>query len=71
MVNSEDLEVITEKIQQYCEEKKGERRNIKFDTVRLGTMYYDSNPLIPISGISNGTVIAIGNNQSKIYQSWR
>ena len=66
VIKREDYEKIREKIQQYCREEGGERKNIKFDMVRLGTKYQDNNPLIPINGISNGTVIAIGNNhQSK------
>ncbi len=64
IIKEEDHEKIREKIQQYCEEEKGDRKNIKFDMVRLGTKYQDNNLLIPIDGISNGTVIAIGNNQS-------
>lgn len=65
VIKREDYEKIRQKIQQYCEEEEGERKNIKYDMVRLGTKYQDNNPLIPINGISNGTVIAIGNNQSK------
>lgn len=65
VIKREDYEKIREKIQQYCREEGGERKNIKFDMVRLGTKYHDNNPLMPINGISNGTVIAIGNNQSK------
>jgi len=65
IIKKEDYEKIREKIQQFCKVAQGERKDIKFDMVRLGTKYHDNNPLIPINGISNGTVIAIGNNQSK------
>lgn len=65
VIKREYYEKVRQKIQQHCEEEEGERKNIKFDMVRLGTKYQDNNSLIPINGISNGTVIAIENNQSK------
>jgi len=70
VIKRENYEKIREKIQEYCKEEGGERKNIKFDMVRLGTKYRDNNPLIPVNGISNGTVIAIANNQCNDFISY-
>lgn len=63
IIKEGDYEKIREKIQQFCKVTQDELKNIKFDMVRLGTEYLDNNTLIPIDGISNGTVVAIGNNR--------
>jgi len=59
VVEPESYDAITEKISQYCEEAHGEM-NVKFDLVRLGTKYENNNILKPVSGVSNGTIIAFG-----------
>jgi hypothetical protein len=55
-----DYEIIRKKIQQFLRKKRDGKITISFQVVRLGTMYFENNTLRPSHGISNGTVIAIG-----------
>jgi len=59
IVEPEYYEVITERINQFSLWEQPEM-NVKFDMFRLGTKYQNKNTLNPISGVSNGTVIAFG-----------
>jgi hypothetical protein len=52
---------IGEKIEQFSEEM-GAKMYVKFDLIRLGTKYQTSSTLKPVSGVSNGTIIAFGDN---------
>ena len=59
-------ESIREVIQQYIIENRIKKINIKFDSVRPGTMYSRGKTPRPQQKISNGTVIAYGTvNQNK------
>jgi hypothetical protein len=55
-----DYERIRKKIQQFSRKKRGSKITITFDEVRPGTMYSENKTLIPLDGIGNGTVIAVG-----------
>ncbi|HSA74148.1 MAG TPA: hypothetical protein VLD84_09360 [Nitrososphaeraceae archaeon] len=52
-------DAIMQRITQYIQVTK-EILEIQFDTIRLGTKYEDDDTLKPISGVSNGTIIAYG-----------
>lgn len=59
-------EPIRKKIQQFVNQKRIKKLNIKFESVRPGTKYSEGNTLRPLQKISNGTVIASGQvNQNK------
>ena len=59
-------EPIRKKIQQFVNQKRIKKLNIKFESVRPGTMYSEGKTLRPLHKISNGTVIASGQaNQNK------
>jgi hypothetical protein len=59
-------EPIRKKIQQFVNQKRIKKLNIKFESVRPGTMYSEGKTLRPLQKISNGTVIASGEvNQNK------
>jgi len=61
-----DHEAIRKKIQQFVNQNRIKKLNIKFESVRPGTMYSKGNTLRPLQKISNGTVIASGQvNQNK------
>ena len=61
-----DHEPIRKKIQQFVNQNRIKKLNIKFESVRPGTMYSEGNTLRPLQKISNGTVIASGQvNQNK------
>ena len=61
-----DHELIRKKIQQFVNQNPIKKLNIKFESVRPGTMYSEGNTLRPLQKISNGTVIASGEvNQNK------
>ena len=61
-----DHEPIRKKIQQFVNQNRIKKLNIKFESVRPGTMYSKGNTLRPLQKISNGTVIASGQvNQNK------
>jgi len=55
-----DYERIRKKIQQFSKKKRDSKIAISFDKVRPGTMYLENNTLCPLHGMSNGTVIAVG-----------
>jgi hypothetical protein len=55
-----DYERIRKKIQQFSGKKRYRKLTISFDEVRPGTMYLEKTTLRPLHGISNGTVIAVG-----------
>jgi hypothetical protein len=55
-----DYERIRKKIQQFSRKKRDGKISISFQAVRPGTMYFESNMQRPSHGMSNGTVIAIG-----------
>ena len=61
-----DHEPIRKKIHQFVNQNRIKKLNIKFESVRPGTMYSRGNTLRPLQKISNGTVIASGQvNQNK------
>ena len=57
-----DHEPIRKKIQQFVSQNRIKKLNIKFESVRPGTMYSEGNTLRPLQKISNGTVIAVGDS---------
>jgi hypothetical protein len=59
-LHKNDYERIRKKIQQFSRKKRDGKINISFQVVRPGTMYFENNTLRPSHGMSNGTVIAIG-----------
>ena len=59
-LKEKDYERIRKRIQQFTRKTRGGKITITFDEVRLGTMYSENKTLIPLHGISNGTVIAVG-----------
>jgi hypothetical protein len=59
-------EPIRKKIRQFVNQKRIKKLDIKFESVRPGTMYSQGKTLRPLQKISNGTVIASGQvNQNK------
>jgi len=65
-LEKKDHEPIRKKIQQFVNQKRIKKLNIKFESVRPGTMYSEGRTIRPLQKISNGTVIASGEvNQNK------
>jgi len=58
-MSKEDYETIRAQIQLFTKTQKAALK-IKFDSMRPGSMYHGNKTLKPIKGLSNGTVIAIG-----------
>ena len=59
-------EPIRKKIQQFVNQNRIKKLDIRFESVRPGTMYSEGKTLRPLQKISNGTVIASGQvNQNK------
>ena len=59
-MSKKDYQIIRRVIQSFTKSQKVKTLNIKLDSIRPGSMYRDNKTLKPIMGISNGTVIAIG-----------
>jgi hypothetical protein len=59
-LEKKDYERIRRNVQQFTRKQRIKLLNIKFGVIRLGTMYLENKTLIPVDGISNGTVIAVG-----------
>ena len=59
-LKKKDYERILSKIQQFSTKKRDSKITIKFDEVRPGTMYLGNKTLRPLHGMSNGTVVAVG-----------
>jgi hypothetical protein len=59
-LKKKDYEIIQKKIQQFSRKKREDMPTVNFVSVRPGTMYSENNTLRPIHGMSNGTVIAVG-----------
>ena len=59
VMEAESYDAITERINQFSLGKQLEM-NVRFDLIRLGTKYKNTNTLNPINRVSNGTVIAFG-----------
>jgi hypothetical protein len=59
-LKKKDYERIRKKIQQFSRKKQDSKIAISFDKVRPMTMYLENNTLKPLHGMSNGTVIAVG-----------
>jgi hypothetical protein len=65
-LEKKDHEPIRKKIEQFVNQNRIKKLNIKFESVRPGTMYSEGKTLRPLQKISNGTVIASGEvNQNK------
>lgn len=62
VIESAYYEAIREKINQYFEQLRPKKMSTKFDVIRLGTKYENNNTLKPDYGVSNGTIIAFGDN---------
>jgi hypothetical protein len=60
LLKKNDYVSIRKKIQQFSRKKRDTKITICFQVVRPGTMYFENNTLRPSQGMSNGTVIAIG-----------
>lgn len=61
---------IRERIRQFSRIRKHNKITISFEGIRLGTMYTKGEIKNPVCGMSNGTVIAIGNvaNNEEFYK---
>jgi hypothetical protein len=59
-IAKKDYEPIREKIWQFITQNPIKKLNIKFDSIRLGTMYLKDKTLRPIPNVSNGIVFASG-----------
>ncbi len=59
-LKKKDYERIRKKIQQFSKKNRDSKIAISLDKVRPGTMYLENNTLCPLHGMSNGTVIAVG-----------
>jgi hypothetical protein len=59
-LHKNDYERFRKKIQQFSRKKRDGKITISFQVVRPGTLYFKNNTLRPSHGMSNGTVIAIG-----------
>jgi hypothetical protein len=59
-LKKKDYEIIQKKIQEFSRIKRHSMLIVKLDSVRPGTMYSEKETLTPILGISNGTVITVG-----------
>jgi hypothetical protein len=59
VIDSAYYEVVRQEIKEFSEVMEA-RMNVKFDLTRLGTKYENSNTLKPVYGVSNGTIIAVG-----------
>jgi hypothetical protein len=59
-LKKKDYERIRLKIQQFSRKKRDGKITISFDEVRPGTMYLENKFDTPVHGMSNGTVIAVG-----------
>ena len=59
-LENEIYEQIQIRVQQFLEQNRVEKMNIKFDCVRPGAKYRGDKTLRPIQKISNGTVVAYG-----------
>jgi hypothetical protein len=55
-----DYEMIQKQIQEFSRKKRDRILTVNFDAVRPGTMYSENKTEQPVQGMSNGTVIAIG-----------
>lgn len=64
-LGKKDYEAIRKKVSQFSRKHRVKMLNIKFDLVRPGTLYSVNKKLRPIDGVSNGTVIAVGD----VYQN--
>jgi hypothetical protein len=60
VIKNEYYDNIKEKINEYCDKTTAEKMRLKFDVIRLGTKYENHNNLNAVHGLSNGTVIAVG-----------
>lgn len=59
-MSKKDYQTIRRQIQLFIKSQKAALK-IEIDSIRLGSMYHGNKTLKPINGLSNGTVIAIGN----------
>jgi hypothetical protein len=59
-LKKKDYEIVQKKIQEFSRIKRENMLTVNFVSVRPGTMYSENNTLRPIHGLSNGTVIAVG-----------
>lgn len=58
-IGKKDYQTIAREIQLFTKSQNVALK-IKLDSIRLGSMYYGNKTLKPLKGLSNGTVIAIG-----------
>ena len=59
-LKKKDYEIIQKQIQEFSRIKRHSMLIVKLDSVRPGTMYSEKETLTPIQGMSNGTVITVG-----------
>lgn len=59
-MSKKGYQTIRRKIQLFTNSQKVKSLNIKIDSIRPGSMYCCNKTLKPVMGVSNGTVIAIG-----------
>ena len=59
VIDSAYYETVRQEIKEFSEGMEA-RMNVKFDLTRLGTKYENTNTLKPVYGVSNGTIITVG-----------
>jgi hypothetical protein len=59
-VAKKDYETIQKRILLFAKKERYKNMILRFDAVRPGTMYLSNKTLRPVKGISNGSVIAVG-----------
>jgi hypothetical protein len=59
-LKKKDYEIIQKQIQEFSRIKRHSMLIVKLDSVRPGTMYSEKETQTPIQGMSNGTVITVG-----------
>ena len=60
-MDKKDIQTIRKEIQLFTKSKSHKLTlNIRFNSIRPGSMYYGNKTLKPIKGLGNGTVVAIG-----------
>jgi hypothetical protein len=70
-LEKQDRETIRKKIQHFVKQGRVSKLQIKFDSIRPGTMYSGGKTLNPLPKVSNGTVIASGwTNQNKDFVNY-
>lgn len=65
VIDSTYYEVVRQQIKEFSEGMEAGMK-VEFELIRLGTKYENSNTLKPVYGVSNGTIIAVGEIEHNI-----